>query len=79
MTIKLYILRDQIAEMAGPIFEAKNDNVARRNIKNMFMQKKEANPNDFALFKIGEKHTETGEITATEFTELDISTEDLIK
>lgn len=51
--MRLYVIRDIIAEESGPVFEAKNDAVARRNYGN-FLQKVKAGGTEFKLMAIGE-------------------------
>jgi len=53
MLMRLYVVRDQLAEESGPIFEAKNDLVAQRNFK-QYMEKSKANFADFKLYVLGE-------------------------
>jgi len=55
MKIRLYAIMDRIAEEAGPIYQAKSDAVAIRNFR---MALKEANPDEFRLYYVGDYDTE---------------------
>ena len=70
MIQRLYTIKDQVAEEAGPIFHAKNDQVAFRNYANMAAEKN-LPPEEFKLLCIGEYNTETAEITPITPTEID--------
>lgn len=48
----LYTLYDKVAEEAGPLFQAKNDQVAARQSLSILAQV--SDPNDFDLLKVGE-------------------------
>jgi hypothetical protein len=52
MTVKLYVVRDRIAAESGPIFEAKNDGVARRNYERSFLSQ-DVDPDEFRLLCVG--------------------------
>jgi len=51
----LYTLYDKVAEEAGPLFQAKNDQVAARQSLSILAQVYD--PNDFDLLKVGEFST----------------------
>ena len=51
--MKIYCLYDTIAEEAGPLFEAKNDNMARRIYQGFSEFPVGAKKEDFALLKLG--------------------------
>ena len=52
MINKMYVIYDSCAEESGPIFEAKNDQVAARNFE-IFLKKMD-NKSDFRVFIVGE-------------------------
>lgn len=35
MVVNFYVIWDKVAKEAGPVFQAKNDGVARRNVNNI--------------------------------------------
>ena len=51
----LYTLYDKVAEEAGPLFQAKNDQVAARQSLSILAQVSDSN--DFDLLKVGEFST----------------------
>ena len=51
----LYTLYDKVAEEAGPLFQAKNDQVAARRSLSILAQV--SDPNAFDLLKVGEFST----------------------
>lgn len=57
MTMKLYTIRDNIAEEFGPVFVAKNDNVAKRQFINL-IQENQINITDYTLWYVGDFYTE---------------------
>jgi len=59
---KLYSILDRTAEMLGPIFEAVNDGVAVRNYSNVIAKTQQEYRNDYALCRLGEFNSKTGEI-----------------
>lgn len=66
MIARLYSLYDSVAEEFGPLFQAKNDDVALRNVIQMFteMKGKIANAECYHLYYIGDFDNETGKIEA---------------
>lgn len=56
----LYTIRDNVAEVAGPVFQANNNSVAFRNFQGIL--KKVDYPNDFQLFQIGSFDDDTMEV-----------------
>lgn len=46
--IRLYVIKDTVADEFGPLFEAKNDEVATRSFKALIS--KAIQPSDFVLF-----------------------------
>lgn len=59
--MKLYVVRDQVADESGPIFECKNDAVAQRKFKGMITQNN-ASPMEYRLFVVGEIDHQSDEI-----------------
>ena len=57
--MKLYAIKDKIANEFGPIQQCKNDAVALRMYQSSL---KDVNPEEFSLYQVGEIDTETGEI-----------------
>ena len=51
MKISLYVIKDQVLEQSGPIYEAKNDGIALRNFLNVMKQNEFAT--DFELYCVG--------------------------
>jgi len=68
MKRKLYVIYDRVAMESGPIFEAKNDGIARRQFENAMENQRYAH--EQALLRVGEINHETnlvvGEIPAVE-------------
>lgn len=61
MKMSLYTIFDVVAGEAGPVFTAKNDEVAGRSVR--ATMPKEVDPADFRLYCIGDFDTESMEIT----------------
>lgn len=61
--MRLYVIKDTVADEFGPVFEAKNDEVATRSFKALIS--KAIQPSDFVLFFAGVKG-ENGVIQALE-------------
>jgi len=55
--MKLYTIYDNVAESTGPLFEAKNDEVAKRKVIQMMPEV--AIPSDYELFCVGEINHES--------------------
>jgi len=51
--MKLYVIRDLIAEESGPVFEAKNDQVAGRGFRQA-LERSKGGPSEYRLMCIGE-------------------------
>lgn len=49
--MKYYFVCDKVARQIGPLFGAKNDEVAKRMIKNMWKDEK-SNPSEFSLISV---------------------------
>lgn len=58
--MNLYSIKDIIAEEFGPVFQAKNDQVAVRQVNNTFRATPPGDPESFQLYRIGEFDPETG-------------------
>lgn len=52
MKMFIYSIRDDKADEYGPIFEAKNDEVAKRNFKHM-LTSQPIDPIEFAMYRVG--------------------------
>lgn len=59
--MRLYVIYDRVEQYAGPIIQARNDNVANR----IFNKSLEEHPHrlDFAMYSVGEFDPETMELT----------------
>lgn len=57
MKMKLYTIRDKVADEAGPIYQAKNDAIAVRQFNNL-MANQQVDVVDYALYCVGEFDTE---------------------
>jgi hypothetical protein len=53
MTNKLYAVYDKLMEEAGPIFEARNDEVAKRMFRNLMKDNPGINREDHTLYSLG--------------------------
>ena len=53
MKMRLYVVRDEVAEESGPLFEAKNDAVAQRKFKYSLDQVR-GNKLEYKLLAMGE-------------------------
>jgi hypothetical protein len=60
--MRLYVIRDRLAGESGPIFEAKTDDVALRNYRQVFDKNPVAHPQEFELLAIGEYDHEKEEL-----------------
>lgn len=60
----LFVLRDCVAGESGPIFEAKNEDVAKRKVMSFFKDS-EVYPADFSLIQLGEINHETDALIST--------------
>lgn len=49
MKTRLYVVYDRVAQESGPVFEAKNNGVARRQFVNMLNQERALNKDDYEL------------------------------
>lgn len=57
--MRIYVIKDTVAEECGPLFEAKNDAVAIRSFENL--RKNQPNPDDFSLWEVGYRETITSQ------------------
>lgn len=60
--MKLFSVYDRKAEEFGPLFEAKNEDVAIRQFKNMLSSERMLSPEDYSLYCFGEFDREKGQI-----------------
>lgn len=64
--MRLYVIRDLVAEESGPVFEAKNDEVARRGFRQI-MERQKTSSIEFKLICLGEIDHEKDAIQAFPF------------
>lgn len=62
----LYTIRDMIAEECGPVFNAKNDSVAIRQVHNLIRNEPCGDPSEYELYRIGQYDGDTGRIVSIE-------------
>lgn len=55
----VYTIEDRIAAEAGPLFTAKNDQVALRQFKALISNSEGVQPDEYRLLKIAQFNTET--------------------
>ena len=60
--MKLFSVYDRKAKEFGPLFEAKNEEVAIRQFKNMLASERMLSPEDYSLHSFGEFDRENGHI-----------------
>lgn len=60
--MKLFSVFDRKAQEFGPLFEAKNEDVAIRQFKNMLSSERMLSPEDYDLYSFGEFDREKGHI-----------------
>lgn len=51
--MKLYVIYDKVAEESGPLFQAKNDETAKRQFIGMIKHEKVLSPGDYNLHCVG--------------------------
>lgn len=61
--MKLYCMFDVVAKEAGPVYEAKNDEVAKRNALQLLNKPNMTHPEDYHLYRVGTWDNEKMEIT----------------
>lgn len=79
MKNRVYVIYDKIAEEGGPLFCAKNDGVASRNMRNLFASQKVDNPKDYQLMCLGEYDPDQPSLfdfAVPEFVKFDFEEED---
>lgn len=54
MSSRVYVIYDTVAKEAGPLFTAKNDDVAARNFRQLLDHEKVENPKEYQLMCVGE-------------------------
>lgn len=69
-TVGMYAIRDRVADESGPIFEAKNNAVALRNLTDLLVQVPNHKKADFTLYQVGEYDNESMVIFVTGFPKL---------
>lgn len=52
MITYVYVVYDTVAKEAGPLFQAKNDDVAKRNVRNL-VDREHVNPLEMKLYHVG--------------------------
>lgn len=65
MTMNLYVIYDTLAKESGPVFEAKNHDVAIRNV-NRELREKITNPEEFILLHVGTIDHESNRLVSTD-------------
>lgn len=66
--MNMYVVHDLVAEESGPIFEAKNDLVAMRNVKQMFQDVDSNYIKDYKLICVGRLDHTTNKIEKKDYT-----------
>lgn len=57
--MKLYTVYDVVAKEAGPVWTAKNDDIACRQFKKLLTGEDVTNPEDFHLYRVADYDPET--------------------
>lgn len=75
MITRLYSLYDAVAEEFGPLFSAKNDDVALRNVIQMFTDMKVniASVESYHLYYVGNFDTVTGQLIESSIDAIEIN------
>lgn len=63
MYMSLYVIRDKIADECGPVFQAKNDGVARRSVFKYLENVSEVDRDGYSLMRIGGWDNESMKLT----------------
>ena len=71
MTMNMYMIYDNAAEEAGPVFEAKNDTIAIRNYTKLLKDTEFAD--DFELYRVGYVDRTTMEVAPLQPTKIDFA------
>ena len=61
--MNLYVIYDRVAQESGPVFEAKNDGIAVRQMRNVLSENPASKPLEYQLLKVGTINHETNVIT----------------
>lgn len=70
--MNLYVIYDRVAQESGPVFEAKNDGIAVRQMRNVLSENPASKPLEYQLLNVGTIDHETNVITPIG-TPLDVS------
>lgn len=58
MSSRVYVIYDIVAKEAGPLFTAKNDDVAARNFRQLLAHENVEDPKEYQLMCVGEYDSE---------------------
>ncbi len=58
MKVNIYTIYDKVAEECGPVFQAKNDNVACRMVKSLFDENPSILGGEYEVYSLGLFDTE---------------------
>lgn len=64
--MSLYMVYDRVAEVAGPVFEARNDGVAMRQYRNLMKDAAEVDRESYWLYRVGSVDHKAMKIVAEE-------------
>lgn len=53
MKVGIYTIKDLVADECGPVFSAKNDEVAGRNFRDLMKKENIGNSDEYRLFCVG--------------------------
>lgn len=70
--MNLYAVYDTLAQESGPLFEAKNDEVAKRSFMNLIFRGEVLRPDEYSLFLIGRYDHENMEVFVHEKVKIDV-------
>lgn len=76
MTAKLYTIRDRVAQESGPLYQAKNDAVAKRQF-DLMLAKNGLNEKEYVLLRVGSFDSETTLLIASQLPEEVVITVDV--
>nr|WAE43350.1 MAG: hypothetical protein [Microviridae sp.] len=77
--MKLYVIYDILAEECGPVYEAKNDDIAVRMYKRLWEKEPAGRSNEFWLFCVGEIDRKNMEINAVKATRIELNVSEVDK
>nr|WAE43588.1 MAG: nonstructural protein [Microviridae sp.] len=63
MKVSIYVIKDLIADETGPVFSAKNDEVAKRQMSIMLIDNSIIHSDDYELWKIADYDNETMDLS----------------